>query len=93
MSTVVTTAAELAAAIRSGADVIEVRGTITGSPMITLPPGTTLRGGTLQFGAKGVRLTKDNVLDGVTVLTADDEVAISSTTPASPTSVPSPCAT
>ncbi|MGI8313170.1 hypothetical protein [Saccharopolyspora hattusasensis] len=37
MSTVVTTAAEHAAAISSGADVIEVVGTITGSPMITLP--------------------------------------------------------
>lgn len=44
--------------------------------MVALPPGVTLRGGTLQFGAKGVRLTRDNVLDGVTVLTADTEVAI-----------------
>jgi hypothetical protein len=35
-----------------------------------------LRGGTLSFGAKGVRLTRDNELDGVTVLTEDDEVAI-----------------
>lgn len=30
----------------------------------------------MEFGAKGVRLTKDNTLDGVTVLTTDDEVAI-----------------
>ena len=36
----------------------------------------TLRAGTLEFGAKGIRLTKDNTLDGVTVLTTDDEVAI-----------------
>lgn len=51
-------------------------GTIAGSPMITVPPGVTLRGGVLKFGAKGVRLTSDNTLDGMTVLTADDEVAI-----------------
>ena len=75
-TTVVSSAAELAEAIRSGAEVIEAKGTITGSPMITLPPGVTLRGGTLQFGAKGVRLTSDNTLDGVTVLTAEDEIAI-----------------
>ena len=75
-TTVVSNAAELAEAIRSGAEVIEAKGTLTGSPMITLPPGVTLRGGTLQFGAKGVRLTSDNTLDGVTVLTAEDEIAI-----------------
>ena len=72
----VSNAAELAEAVNSHADVIEVHGTITGSPMITLEPGVTLRGGTLQFGAKGVRLTRDNTLDSVTVLVPDDEVAI-----------------
>jgi hypothetical protein len=35
-----------------------------------------LRGGTLRFGAKGVRLTRDNELTGVTVRTAESEVAI-----------------
>ncbi|GAB3268136.1 hypothetical protein GCM10027449_01210 [Sinomonas notoginsengisoli] len=75
-STPVTNAQELAEALSSGASEIEVQGTITGSGMITLPPGTTLRGGTLQFGAKGVRLTKDNTLDRVTVLTEPDEMAI-----------------
>jgi hypothetical protein len=75
-STVVTNAQELAEALSSGTREIEVQGTITGSPMITLPPGATLRGGTLQFGAKGVRLTRDNTLDGVTVLTEPDEVAV-----------------
>lgn len=75
-ATVVTAPAELAGAISSGAEVIEVQGTISGSPMITLPPGVTLRAGTLEFGAKGVRLTKDNTLDGATVLTTDDEPAI-----------------
>lgn len=73
---VVTTAAALADAISKGAEVIEVQGTIAGSPMVTLPPGVTLRGGTLEFGAKGVRLSKDNTLDSITVLTAENEVAI-----------------
>lgn len=75
-SAIVTTAAELADALASGAHEIEVRGTISGSPMITLAPGVVLRGGTLEFGAKGVRLTRDNRLEDVSVLTADDEVAI-----------------
>jgi hypothetical protein len=70
------TAAELAEALASGAQEILIEGTIAGSPMITLPPGVTLRGGILRFGAKGVRLTSDNTLADVTVLTADDEVAI-----------------
>lgn len=63
-------------AVRSEAVEIEVEGTSTGSPMITLRSGVTLRGGTLLFGAKGVRLTRDNTLDGVSVRTAVDEVAI-----------------
>src|SRR5689334_1005760 len=75
-SRAVSTAAELAEALSDGTRDIEIAGTIGGSPMVTLRPGVTLRGGTLQFGAKGVRLTTDNTLDGVTVITADDEVAI-----------------
>jgi len=76
MTTIVRTAQELADAIGTGDLDIEVEGTIAGSPMITLPRGATLRGGTLRFGAKGVRLTSDNTLEGVTVLTEPDEVAI-----------------
>jgi hypothetical protein len=72
----VRSAAELAGAISSGVQLIEVEGTISGSPMITLPPGVTLRGGTLRFGAKGIRLSRDNTLDGVTVLTEDHELAV-----------------
>lgn len=72
----VRTAGELTDALVSGAKEIHIEGTITGSPMITLSPGVTLRGGILKFGAKGVRLTSDNTLADVTVLTADDEVAI-----------------
>jgi hypothetical protein len=75
-SRTVANAGELAEALSDGTREIQIEGTITGSPMITVPPGVTLRGGTLQFGAKGVRLTADNTLDGVTVLTQDDEVAI-----------------
>jgi|GEM_PF-2761860 len=74
--TIVTTAQELLAAVESSTGEIEVRGSLGGMPMITLGPGVRLRGGTLRFGAKGVRLTRNNELDGVTILTADDEVAI-----------------
>jgi hypothetical protein len=49
-------------------------------PMITLRPGVTLRGGTLRFGAKGVRLTSDNRLEDVTVIVPDHEVAIGNDT-------------
>ena len=69
-------AAELAEAISSGAREIRVDGTITGSPSITLPEGTTLRGGELDFFAKGVRLTKDNTLRDITITTTPYEVAV-----------------
>lgn len=75
-SVIVEDAGELLDAVSSDAAVIEVRGAISGMPMITLRPGVTLRGGTLQFGAKGVRLTSGNTLEEVTVSTAQDEVAI-----------------
>jgi hypothetical protein len=64
------------AALQSKATDIEVRGAISGMPMITLRPGVRLHGGTLKFGAKGVRLTRDNELDGVTIIAQDYEVAI-----------------
>jgi hypothetical protein len=50
---VATTLVELQEALQSGATDIEVRGELTGMPMVTLPPGVRLRGGTLRFGAKG----------------------------------------
>jgi hypothetical protein len=62
------------------ADEIEVDGSLAGMPMVTLRPGVALRGGTLRFGAKGVRLTSDNVLEDVTLLVPDWEVAISNDT-------------
>jgi hypothetical protein len=75
-SVVVTTASELVDAVASEIAEIEVRGTVSGMPMITLRPGVTLRGGVLEFGAKGLRLTSENTLDGVSVRTAVDEVAV-----------------
>jgi hypothetical protein len=75
-STRVHDATGLARALTAGASVIEVEGLITGSPMITLPPGTTLRGGTLRFNAKGIRLTSNNTLEDVTIVVPDHEAAI-----------------
>lgn len=76
MSITVRSATELAEALAAGSADIEVSGTISGSPMITLPPGTALRGGELVFGAKGICLTSDNRLEDVIVRTQADEVAI-----------------
>jgi hypothetical protein len=73
---VVTSAAELMDALESEVSDIEVQGTLTGMPMITLRPGVRLSGGTLRFGGKGVRLTHDNELNGVTIITPPHEVAI-----------------
>jgi hypothetical protein len=67
---------ELMNALGSGATDIEIEGTLQGMPMVTLNPGVKLRGGVLKFGAKGLRLTTDNKVEGVAILTADDEVAI-----------------
>lgn len=72
----VATPAELANAISVGAVEIVVEGTITGAPSITLPEGTTLRGGQLAFLAKGVRLTCNNTLKDITITTTPYEVAV-----------------
>jgi hypothetical protein len=75
-SVTVTDAAQLADAIGAGAGEIVVEGTIKGSPSITLPEGVTLRGGELVFGAKGVRLTRNNRLQDITITTTSYEVAV-----------------
>jgi hypothetical protein len=75
--TVVASGGELLDALAT-ADDIEVDGSLSGMPAITLRPGTRLRGGTLRFGAKGIRLTSDNQLEDVTVIVPDSEVAIGS---------------
>ncbi len=72
----VTSAKELAAAIEAGEMQIEVEGTITGSPSITLPEGASLSGGALEFKAKGVRLTRNNTLKDIVITTLDYEQAI-----------------
>ncbi len=59
--------AELMDALAS-ADDIEVNGSLTGMPMISLRPGVSLRGGSLRFGAKGIRLSSDNRIENVTVI-------------------------
>jgi hypothetical protein len=71
----VTSSAELLDAVAK-ADDIEIDGSLSGMPAITLPPGARLRGGTLRFAASGIRLTADNQLDDVTVIVPDHEVAI-----------------
>jgi hypothetical protein len=53
-----------------------VDGSLSGMPMISLPPGVRLQGGRLCFGAKGIRLASDNALEDVTVIVPDWEVAI-----------------
>jgi hypothetical protein len=72
----VKTAHQLADAIEAGAQEIVVDGRITGSPSITLPEGTTLCGGELAFLAKGVRLSRDNTLQDITITTTPYEVAV-----------------
>jgi hypothetical protein len=71
----VASAAELLDAVAT-ADEIEIDGSLSGMPAITLRPGTRLRGGTLRFAASGIRLTAGNQLDDVTVIVPDHEVAI-----------------
>lgn len=72
----ITSAQELADAIANGEKNLEIEGTISGSPSITLPEGAILSGGTLEFKGKGVRLTANNTLRDITIKTLDYEVAI-----------------
>jgi len=55
---------------------IEVSGVLSGMPMVRLAPGVHLRGGTLRFAAKGLQLTRDNVLENTRVETPEHELAI-----------------
>jgi hypothetical protein len=72
----VSTAAELADAVAQRVPAIEVGGVVRGMPMVTLAPGVRLRGGTLEFGARGVRLTTDNLLEEVTIRCPGHEAAV-----------------
>lgn len=73
---IVSTEAEVAAVVQAGTPAIEVYGMLRGMPMLTLGPGVHLRGGVLEFGAKGIRLTHDNTVEDITIRTPDHEVAI-----------------
>jgi hypothetical protein len=75
----VATADELLDALQVAGE-IEIDGSISGVPMIALRPGVALRGGTLRFGAKGVRLSSDNRLEDVTIVVPEHEVAIGNDT-------------
>lgn len=63
-------------AVRNGTTHIELVGTLKGMPSVTLPPGVAVRGGELIFGAKGLRLTSNNSVQDITVITMPHEVAI-----------------
>ncbi len=69
-------ASALQDAIGRGVPHIVAEGEISGMPMITLAEGQRLSGGTLRFGASGVRLTRDNVLEGVTIIVPEHERAV-----------------
>ncbi len=73
---VVSTAEQLQAAISDGARDIEVSGTIQGAPRVVLAPGVNIRGGRLEFGSKGVLLTRDNTVADIEVVVPEHEVAI-----------------
>lgn len=75
-SRVVNNAQELQAAVADGVDSIEVAGTITGAPRVVLAPGVSLRGGRLEFGSKGLLLTRDNTVEDIKVVVPEHEVAI-----------------
>jgi hypothetical protein len=69
-------AADFTEAISSGVTRIEVEGTLSGMPSVTLPPGVSLRGGGLAFRAKGLCLTADNKVSDMRIVTVDHETAI-----------------
>ena len=73
---VVSTAEQLQSAIADGVQAIKVTGTITGAPRVVLAPGVSLRGGRLEFGSKGVLLTRDNTVEDIEVVVPEHEVAI-----------------
>lgn len=76
MSSTVRTAKELKLALDSGEQDIVVQGTIVGIPMVTLPPGVTLRGGLLRFGGRGVQVTTNNTLADLRIEVPDTEAAV-----------------
>ncbi|WP_394216645.1 hypothetical protein [Brachybacterium vulturis] len=72
----VTTAEQLQDALGEGVADIEISGTITGIPRVVLPPGASLRGGRLEFGATGILLTRDNLLQDIEIVVPEHEIAV-----------------
>lgn len=72
----VTTVEELQAALAEAVPEIRVDGTISGCTRIVMPPGSALRGGRLEFGSKGVLMTKDNTLEDIELVVPDYEAAV-----------------
>ncbi|WP_354570067.1 hypothetical protein [Glaciihabitans sp. UYNi722] len=75
-SRVVKDSKELQAAVNDGVKAIQVVGTISGAPRVVLAPGVSLSGGRLEFGSKGVLLTRDNTVENIEVVVPEHEVAI-----------------
>ena len=75
-SRVVKDSEELQAAVRDGVKAIEVVGTISGMPRVVLAPGVSLSGGRLEFGSKGVLLTRDNIVENIEIVVPEHEIAI-----------------
>lgn len=75
-ATRVSNAVDLQDAVARGVDHIVVDGEISGMPMLTLAVGQRLSGGMLRFGACGVRLTRDNILDDITIVCPEHERAV-----------------
>ncbi len=72
----VRSAQELLDAVNSNEKNIEIEGKITGAPSVTLPEGAVLSGGTIEFKAKGIRLTRNNTLNNIKIITLDYEQAV-----------------
>lgn len=70
------TVEELLGALRDGERKIELTTTLTGMGSLMLPPGVSLRGGGLEFGAKGLRLSSNNTIENLSVTVPDHEIAI-----------------
>ena len=70
------TVEELLGALRDGEKKIELTTTLSGMGSLMLPPGVSLRGGGLEFGAKGLRLSSNNTIENLSVTVPDHEIAI-----------------
>jgi hypothetical protein len=70
----VTSGIELTDAIAFLAKSIAINGTASGLPSVRLPAGVNLKGGTLKFKTKGSRLTSDNDISNLRVVTSEHAI-------------------